>query len=175
MTPRQFNELQRQAEVIEAHAKSMSPVEQAVRLFIETIPLEKMDAQDPRFHELYEKECKLFSLMAEFTIKETSEYKKRIKSEKFKWMIKKVKGFFMLPEDHDFHDEGHGYIETLAEWGGMQVTVYVYRDVKRGVEFFVDVFDTVERFKVLDTRRKKEKELTEEFSQYLNNNSSKNK
>jgi len=168
MTPRQFNELQRQADVIEAYAKSMSPVEQAVRLFIETIPLEKIDTQDPRFHELYEKECKLFSLMAEFTIKETSEYKKRIKSEQFKWMIKKVKGFFMLPEDHDFHDEGHGYIETTIEWGGMQVTIYIYRDVKRGVEFFVDVFNSVVPFKVLDTRRSKEKELQAQFQEYIN-------
>lgn len=168
MTPKQFNELQRQADVIEAHAKNMQ-VNKAVELYLETLalPFTDINEQSYKWHDLYSKECELFSIMSKFTKSESSEYKKRIKSETFKWRINKVKGFFMLNEDTVFHDEGHGYIETSTEWGGMKVTVFIYRDVARDVEFFVDTFNSSEVNRVYNSRIQKEREISDQFKEYI--------
>jgi hypothetical protein len=167
MTPKRFNELQRQADVIEAHAKNVQ-VDKAVELFVETLalPFVDIDQQSHKWHDLYSKECELFAIMSKFEKSQSVEYKKRIAKETFKWKIKHVSGFFMLGDNHDFNDEGHGYIDTRIEWGGMQVDIIIYRKADRDVEFFVDLFgQSLSR----DARVEKEKDLEKQFHNYISN------
>jgi hypothetical protein len=53
-------------------------VNQAVILFIETLPLEDMSADHPQFHHLYSQECKLYQLMRLMEENEMNEYKRQI-------------------------------------------------------------------------------------------------
>jgi len=144
-------------------------VSKAVELFLETIALEFIDIEEEtvRWHDLYSKECELYSMMSQFTKKESSEYKKHITKETFKWRIKQVCGFFMLGDNHDFNDEGHGYIDTRIEWGGMQVEIVIYRAINREVEFFVDLYSrsTMSR----ESRIETENDLTKQFHNYISN------
>ena len=167
MTPKRFNELQRQADVIEAHAKNVQ-VDKAVELFVKTLalPFVDIDQQSHKWHDLYSKECELFAIMSKFEKSQSVEYKKRIVKETFKWKIKQVTGFFMLGDNHDFNDEGHGYIDTRIEYGGMQVDIIIYRKAYRDVEFFVDLFgQSLSR----DARVEKEKDLEKQFHNYISN------
>ena len=50
-------------------------VQEAVDLFIETLPLEDMPAEHPMFDELYEKECRIFTLFGMMTDDENNEYR----------------------------------------------------------------------------------------------------
>lgn len=54
-------------------------VQEAVDLYIETLPLEDMDADHPMFEELYEKECRIFVLFAQMTDEESNEYRTAIR------------------------------------------------------------------------------------------------
>jgi hypothetical protein len=54
-------------------------VQDAVNLFIETIPLENMDAEHLMFNELYEKECQLYVLFGQMTEEEGNEYRIAVK------------------------------------------------------------------------------------------------
>lgn len=54
-------------------------VQEALNLFIETMPLEDMDADHPMFNELYEKECRIFTLFGMMTDDEMSEYRSVVK------------------------------------------------------------------------------------------------
>ena len=168
MTPKRFNELQRQADVIEQHEKN-TQVDKAVELFLETILLEfiDIDEESHRWHDLYSKECALYGLMSKFDKSQSAEYKKCISKETFKWRIKQVKGFFMLSEDHDFNDEGHGYIDTQIEWGGMKVDIIIYRKTDREPEFFVDMFGHNNTSR--ESRLEKEKDLEKQFHNYISN------
>jgi hypothetical protein len=168
MTPKQFNEYQRQADVIEQHEKN-TQVDKAVELFLETITLEYVDINEEpyKWHDLYSKECTLFGLMSKFSHSQSIEYKKRIAKETFKWKIKQVTGFFMLGDNHDFNDEGHGYLDTRTEYGGMQVEIIIYRKVDRPVEFFVDLYgreNTSREYRLLA-----EKDLEKQFYNYISN------
>ena len=53
-------------------------VNQAVTLFIETLPLEGMSVTHPQFHHLYSQECQLYRLMRLMEEGEMSEYKRQI-------------------------------------------------------------------------------------------------
>jgi len=168
MTPRQFNELQRQADVIEQHVKN-TEVNKAIDLYVETLPLQytDIDEQSAKWHDLYSKECELFGLMSKFDKSQSIEYKKRIAKETFKWKIKQVCGFFMLGDNHDFNDEGHGYLDTRTEYGGMQVEIIIYRKADRPVEFFVDLYgreNTSREYRLLA-----EKDLEKQFYNYISN------
>jgi hypothetical protein len=168
MTPKQFNELQRQADVIETHAKNME-INWAVELFVETLPLQFVDIneQSDKWHDLYSKECQLFGIMSKFDKSQSVEYKKRIAKESFKWKIKQVTGFFMLGDNHDFNDEGHGYLDTRVEWGGMQVDIIIYRKAERETEFFVDMYGHNNTSR--EARLEKERDLEKQFYNYISN------
>ena len=167
MTPKQFNELQRQTDVIEAHTKNVQ-VDKAVDLFIETLVLPFVDIdQDHKLHDLYSKECELFAIMSKFEKSQSVEYKKRIAKDAFKWKIKQVTGFFMLGENHDFNDEGHGYLDTRIEYGGMQIDIIIYRKVERETEFFVDMYNHNKTSR--ESRLEKEKDLEKQFHNYISN------
>jgi hypothetical protein len=168
MTPKQFSELERQADVIETHAKNME-VNKAVELFVETLALKytDIDEQSEKWHDLYSKECNLFAIMSKFDKSQSVEYKKCITKETFKWKIKQVTGFFMLGDNHDFNDEGHGYLDTRTDWGGMQVDIIIYRNVQRDVEFFVDLFGASNRNR--ESRLQAERDLEKQFQNYISN------
>ena len=53
-------------------------VQDAIKLFIETMPLETMDAEHPMFWELYDKECKIFELFGHMTEDEHNAYRKEV-------------------------------------------------------------------------------------------------
>jgi len=167
MTTRQFAELQRQADVIETHEKNMQ-VNKAIDLFVETLALKytDIDEQSEKWHDLYSKECELFGIMSKFEKSQSVEYKKRIAKETFKWRIEKVKGFFCLNENHEFNDEGHGYIDTRAEWGNTKVDIIIYRKVDREPEFFVDLYDGN---KSRESRIAAEKDMEKRFHNYISN------
>jgi len=57
---------------------NMNLVNEAFGLFIESHPLDMMDADDPRFEELYQKECQIFVLFDKMTEEEHSEYRKKV-------------------------------------------------------------------------------------------------
>ena len=46
----------------------------AYQLYVDTFDLESMEYDDPRFHDLYSKECQLFDLMRKFTPEESTLY-----------------------------------------------------------------------------------------------------
>ena len=54
-------------------------VQKAVNLFVETIELETMDTENPRFMELYEKECQIYTLFGQMTENELDRYKAAVK------------------------------------------------------------------------------------------------
>lgn len=168
MTPKQFNEYQRQADVIEQHAKN-TEVNKAIDLYVETLPLQytDIDEQSAKWHDLYSKECELFGIMSKFDKSQSVEYKKRIVKETFKWKIKQVTGFFMLGDNHDFNDEGHGYLDTRTEYGGMQIEIIIYRKVDRPVEFFVDLYGRENTSR--ESRLLAEKDLEKQFYNYISN------
>ena len=47
----------------------------AFQLYVDTIDLETMNTDDPKFHDLYAKECQLFDLMRQMIWEESEEYK----------------------------------------------------------------------------------------------------
>ena len=51
-------------------------VQEALDLFVQTMPLEDMAADHPMFEELYEKECKIFELFGHMTEDEHNIYRK---------------------------------------------------------------------------------------------------
>jgi hypothetical protein len=53
-------------------------VQEALDLFIETMPLEDMAADHPMFNELYEKECKIFDLFGHMTEDEHNSYREAV-------------------------------------------------------------------------------------------------
>jgi len=53
-------------------------VNQAVTLFIETLPLEGMSVNHPQFHHLYSQECQLYRLIRLMEEDEANEYKRQI-------------------------------------------------------------------------------------------------
>ncbi len=54
-------------------------VQEAVDLFIETLPLQDMDADHPMFNELYEKECRIYVLLGMMTDDESNQYRIAVK------------------------------------------------------------------------------------------------
>ena len=54
-------------------------VQEAVDLYIETMPLQNMDADHPMFDELYEKECQIFVLFGKMSDDESNEYRTVVK------------------------------------------------------------------------------------------------
>jgi hypothetical protein len=54
-------------------------VQDAVNLFVETIELDTMAAEDPRFMELYEKECQIYILFEQMTEDELNRYRSAVK------------------------------------------------------------------------------------------------
>ena len=50
-------------------------VKKAFGLFIETLPLETMNPDNPQFKELYEKECQIFELFPLMSEEEHEEYR----------------------------------------------------------------------------------------------------
>jgi hypothetical protein len=54
-------------------------VQETVDLFIETLPLQSMDADHPMFNELYEKECRIYVLLGMMTDDESNEYRIAVK------------------------------------------------------------------------------------------------
>ncbi len=54
-------------------------IQEAVDLFIETLPLQDMDADHPMFNELYEKECRIYVLLGMMTDDESNEYRIAVK------------------------------------------------------------------------------------------------
>lgn len=55
-------------------------VNQAVELFIETLPLEGMNVSHPEFHYLYSQECKLYRVMRLMSEDELNEYRNRVQA-----------------------------------------------------------------------------------------------
>ena len=53
-------------------------VNQAVKLFVDTLPLESMSTDDPQFHHLYSLECKLYGMMRTMSEGELDEYRDRV-------------------------------------------------------------------------------------------------
>lgn len=53
-------------------------VQEALDLFVQTMPLEDMAADHPMFEELYEKECKIFELFGHMTEDEHNAYRKAV-------------------------------------------------------------------------------------------------
>jgi hypothetical protein len=56
----------------------MNLVNEAFGLFIETLPLENMDATHPKFEELYEKECRIYTLFRQMNKEELDEYRSKL-------------------------------------------------------------------------------------------------
>ena len=56
-------------------------VQEAVDLFIETLPLETTDIETEsyKWHDLYSKECKIYQLLGRMTDEESNEYRIAIK------------------------------------------------------------------------------------------------
>ena len=54
-------------------------VQDAVNLFIDTLPLENMDAEDPMFNKLYNMECQLYVLLGQMTEEDGNEYRIAVK------------------------------------------------------------------------------------------------
>lgn len=50
-------------------------VQEALDLFVQTMPLEDMAADHPMFWELYDKECKIFELFGHMTEDEHNTYR----------------------------------------------------------------------------------------------------
>jgi hypothetical protein len=71
-----------------------------------------------------------------------------------------------LNENHEFNDEGHGYIDTRAEWGNTKVDIIIYRKVDREPEFFVDLYDGN---KSRESRIAAEKDMEKRFHNYISN------
>ena len=57
---------------------STSLVQEALDLFVQTMPLEDMAADHPMFNELYDKECKIFELFGHMTEDEHNTYRKAV-------------------------------------------------------------------------------------------------
>jgi hypothetical protein len=55
-------------------------VNQAVELFVETLPLEGINASHPEFHHLYSQECKLYGVMRLMGEGELGEYRNRVQA-----------------------------------------------------------------------------------------------
>jgi hypothetical protein len=55
-------------------------VNQAVELFVETLPLEGINASHPEFHYLYSQECKLYEVMGLMGEGELNEYRNRVQA-----------------------------------------------------------------------------------------------
>jgi hypothetical protein len=53
-------------------------VNQAVELFVETLPLEGLNVSHPEFHHLYSQECKLYGVMRLMSEGELDEYRNRV-------------------------------------------------------------------------------------------------
>ena len=53
-------------------------VQEALDLFVQTMPLEDMAADHPMFEELYENECKIFELFGHMTEDEHNAYRKAV-------------------------------------------------------------------------------------------------
>ena len=51
----------------------------AFQLYVDTVPLENMSVDDPKFHDLYSKECQLFDLMRQMDWSELEEYKYQVR------------------------------------------------------------------------------------------------
>jgi hypothetical protein len=49
-------------------------INQAVKLFVDTLPLEGMSTDDPQFHHLYSLECKLYDCMRRMSADELKTY-----------------------------------------------------------------------------------------------------
>ena len=56
----------------------MRLVQEAINLFIETMPIETMSPEHPMFWELYEKECKIFELLNRMTDEEHATYRTHV-------------------------------------------------------------------------------------------------
>jgi|694.fasta_scaffold03880_16 hypothetical protein len=54
-------------------------VQDAVNLFVETIELDTMDTENPRFNKLYEKECQIYILFEQMTENELDKYRAAVK------------------------------------------------------------------------------------------------
>jgi hypothetical protein len=54
-------------------------VSQAVKLFVDTLPLEGMSTDDPQFHHLYSLECKLYGMMRTMSEGELDEYRYQVR------------------------------------------------------------------------------------------------
>lgn len=80
MTSRQYNEMQRQADVIEQAAKQKI-VKEAMDLYIETVPLETTDinVESDKWHHLYSQECKLFDLLRKMNWEQGEEYRHQVR------------------------------------------------------------------------------------------------
>lgn len=55
-------------------------VQEALDLFVQTMPLENMDADHPMFKELYEKECEIFELFGYMTDEEHYAYRTAVQT-----------------------------------------------------------------------------------------------
>ena len=53
-------------------------VQEALDLFVQTMPLEDMAADHPMFDELYDKECRIFELFGHMTEGERNTYRKAV-------------------------------------------------------------------------------------------------
>ena len=54
-------------------------VNQAVKLFVDTLPLESMSPDDQQFHHLYSLECKLYGMMRTMSEGEMDEYRYQVR------------------------------------------------------------------------------------------------
>ena len=54
-------------------------VNQAVKLFVDTLPLESMSTDDPQFHHLYSLECKLYDMIRTMSEDEMDEYRYQVR------------------------------------------------------------------------------------------------
>jgi hypothetical protein len=54
-------------------------VNQAVKLFVDTLPLEGMSTDDQQFHHLYSLECKLYGMMRTMSEGEMDEYRYQVR------------------------------------------------------------------------------------------------
>ena len=54
-------------------------VNQALKLFVDTLPLEGMSTDDPQFHHLYSLECKLYGMMRTMSEGEMDEYRYQVR------------------------------------------------------------------------------------------------
>ena len=54
-------------------------IDEAVELFLETMPLSGMSSYDPLFKNLFEKECNLFSILQRMSKEELQSYRDQVK------------------------------------------------------------------------------------------------